>query len=76
MLMKLEQDIENLILVVTELEDLDEIENQVALFCNKYKVMPGSEEFDYVLEYILFNLNLKLNNNVIEKFRKLIDEYE
>jgi len=74
--MRLDADIDNLIGEIIEQDDVDEVRNQIALFCYNYKIMPGSEEFDYIMEYIWFHFFNTNSNKIIHKIRDLIDEYE
>lgn len=68
--------IESLLESLLELDDTDYIEDLIALFCYNNKLMPGSENFDLLMESILSALFEKTTLRVITKIRKHIDEYE
>ena len=74
--MKLDNNIDTLINEIVDQDDVSEIKDQIALFCYNFKIMPGSEEFDYVMDYIWFNFFMNMNTKVIQQVRILIDEYE
>jgi len=57
-------------------DDIEEIEKSFALFCSNYKVMPGSDEYEVYLDYLISGLGSRMNSNIIQKIRKLIDDYE
>jgi len=69
-------DVEALIESLLELDDTDTMEDLIALFCYNNKVMPGSDEYEMLIESFAITLCDKMSNRVITKFREHIDEYE
>lgn len=69
-------DLEALIESLLELDDTDTMEDLIALFCYNNKVMPGSDEYELLIESFAVTLCERMSNRVIKKFREHIDEYE
>jgi hypothetical protein len=69
-------DVEALIESLLELDDTECMEDLIALFCYNNKVMPGSDEYEMLIEAFAITLCEKMSNRVITKFREHIDEYE
>jgi len=67
---------ESLIESILELDDTDYIEDLISLFCYNNKLMPGSENFNILMNEIGAAMCNKTTSRVITKFREHIDEYE
>lgn len=73
---KFENELSNLLETLIELDDIDEIEKNFSLFCYNKQLMPGSDEYELVFNYLSTALTTKMNASIINKLRVLLDEYE
>tara|TARA_B100000214_G_scaffold369729_1_gene343262 strand:+ start:1747 stop:1974 length:228 start_codon:yes stop_codon:yes gene_type:complete len=73
---KFENELSNLLETLIELDDIDEIEKNFSLFCYNKQLMPGSDEYELVFNYLSVALTTKMNASIINKLRVLLDEYE
>lgn len=70
------KDLNNLIEICLRLDNFEDIEDEICEFLYKFKLMPGSEIFDETISLIFTSVYSYRTNEIIAKFREMIDEYD